>query len=96
MATTIHKQTVLLSELNDVTYLKLPAFCEILTVAKQSDEHSVSIWYRCSPDAGKVSHAIHVCGTGHPCPPKHEAPYISTVVFGGGSLVLHFFDGGSV
>lgn len=91
---TVYKETIHLSDLNDKIEIQLPAFCEILTIAKQFDEQSVSIWFRCSLERHKVPRTIYVVGTGHPCLPKHEAPYISTVIFGGGSLVLHFFDGG--
>lgn len=91
---TVHKETLQLADLHDRTELLLPAFSEILTIAKQFDDQSVSIWYRCALDAGKVPYVIYAVGTGHPCLPKHEAPYISTVILGGGSLVLHFFDGG--
>jgi hypothetical protein len=96
MVSTVYKELIHLSDLKDTLDLQLPAFCEILTIAKQYDEQSVSMWYRCAPDAGKVPTRIHVVGTGYPCPVKHEAPYISTVIFGDGSLVLHFFHGGHV
>lgn len=93
MTTVVYKETIHLPETGDEITLNIPAFAEILTVAKQFDNDTVlSVWYRCCPDTVKVDHKLWMCGTGHPAPNKSQARYISTVILFGGSLVLHFFE----
>lgn len=96
MGTTVFKETFHLSEIRDDNSvdLSLPSGSEILTVAEQfKDSKSLQVWYRCCPDAPKVSRKLFVVGTGNPAPNKSRASYISTAILGGGGLVLHFFDG---
>lgn len=94
-STTVWKETIHLRELSECFTFEAPAFAEILTVAKQYDsDNTMTVWYRCSVAATKVTRKLIVAGTGNPAPVKADARYISTVVLMHGSLVLHFFDGG--
>lgn len=100
MVIAVHKQNIDLSkdiQSDSTVTLKLPVWSEILTVAEQDvGSGRLAIWYRCNPGLpSDCERTIHVVGTGHPCPPKVIARYISTVLLHGGALVLHFFEKGA-
>lgn len=97
MPITVHKQNISLTkdiQSDSTVRLKLPPWSEILTIAEQEvGTGRLAIWYRCNPDLpADDERTLHVVGTGHPCPPKSTARYISTIFLHGGSLVLHFFE----
>ena len=99
MGISVHKQSIDLNKDIDsdgTVRLNLPPWSEILTIAEQAAETGrLAVWYRCNPGLpSDCERTIHVVGTGHPCPPKVTARYISTVLLHGGSLVLHFFENG--
>lgn len=99
MGSAVHKQNIDLHKdiKGDSTVsLNLPPWSEILTIAEQDvGSGRLAVWYRCNPGLpSDCERTIHVVGTGHPCPPKVVARYISTVLLHGGSLVLHFFEKG--
>lgn len=83
----IHKQRL---EITDRQAILMPKGAEILSVANQLE--SVCIWYKCDPDAEKVSRRFAVVGTGHLIDDRYHYKFIGTVLTHGGMLVWHVFE----
>lgn len=94
MASTVWKKEFQVGQLAGRTVFKAPACSEILTVARQGVGETCCVWYRCCPDMPLVDRELIVVGTGDKLatPDKAQARYVSSVLFFGGSLVLHFFE----
>lgn len=83
----IHKQIL---EAIDRQALLLPEGAEILSVGNQREE--ICIWYKCDPDADKVSRRFAVVGTGHLIDDRHNYKLIGCVHLYNSSLIFHIFE----
>lgn len=90
---TVHKQFYTIEDLaksDGVVSLEVPRNSRILKVANQHD--TLAFWYLCDPQESlKTVYTYHAIGTGHPVPDQCFQ-FVDTVLFRGGSFVLHIFE----
>jgi hypothetical protein len=74
----------------DVQDVEMPEGAEVLCAREQYGQPC--IWFRCDPDAPKVTRQFAICGTGHAAPSRDESRYVGTAHLCDGSLILHIFE----
>jgi hypothetical protein len=91
----ILKYVVKLDEIKDVTFVPMPRGARVLKVVNQHNR--LTFYADCDEKQGTAKHKFRIAGTGHPLGVMSpNARYVNTVLFDGGSLVLHVYDLGEV
>ena len=73
----------------DEQEIMLPAGARVLCV--QVQRGVPCLWAVVDPEIGKLSHTIHIRGTGHPVEGIENFEYMGTFQLSGGDFIFHVF-----
>ena len=86
----VYKFSKSLFEVGDYLEFDIPGYVRTLSVGEQYG--NLCVWVLVSDRSEKVTNRVyHVVGTGHSMDEAYR-DFVGTVMFDGGSLVLHVFE----